>query len=121
MRVVMFCHSLLSDWNHGNAHFLRGVVGELLADGHQVRVWEPYEAWSLRRSASAAHRRSSGCVPWAYPHLSSTGIAMKIWTSMRLWMAPMSSHRARVEEPTGVSATSGGASKTDWAVHVVVS
>ena len=26
MRVVMFCHSLVSDWNHGNAHFLRGVV-----------------------------------------------------------------------------------------------
>ena len=25
----LFCHSLLSDWNHGNAHFLRGVVTEL--------------------------------------------------------------------------------------------
>ena len=26
MRIVMFYHSLLSDWNHGNAHFLRGVA-----------------------------------------------------------------------------------------------
>ena len=26
MRVILFCHSLVSDWNHGNAHFLRGVV-----------------------------------------------------------------------------------------------
>ena len=24
--VVIFCHSLVSDWNHGNAHFLRGVA-----------------------------------------------------------------------------------------------
>ena len=37
MRVVMFYHSLRSDWNHGNAHFLRGVVRELLAAGHEVR------------------------------------------------------------------------------------
>ena len=41
MRVVLFCHSLLSDWNHGNAHFLRGVVSELVARGHEVRVFEP--------------------------------------------------------------------------------
>ena len=33
MRVVMFYHSLLSDWNHGNAHFLRGIVRELIAIG----------------------------------------------------------------------------------------
>ena len=26
MRIVIFYHSLVSDWNHGNAHFLRGVV-----------------------------------------------------------------------------------------------
>src|SRR3954453_17388348 len=44
----MFYHSLLSDWNHGNAHFLRGVVSELLARGHDVRVYEPENAWSLQ-------------------------------------------------------------------------
>jgi spore maturation protein CgeB len=47
MHIVMFYHSLLSDWNHGNAHFLRGVVSELLARGHNVRVYEPYNAWSV--------------------------------------------------------------------------
>ena len=26
MRIVLFYHSAVSDWNHGNAHFLRGVV-----------------------------------------------------------------------------------------------
>src|SRR5947209_8119145 len=47
MKFVMFYHSLLSDWNHGNAHFLRGVVGELLFRGHDVRVYEPRNSWSL--------------------------------------------------------------------------
>lgn len=46
MRVVLFCHSLLSDWNHGNAHFLRGVVHELQRRGHRVEVYEPVDAWS---------------------------------------------------------------------------
>ncbi len=46
MRIVVFCHSLMSDWNHGNAHFLRGVVAELLDRGHEVRVFEPLDGWS---------------------------------------------------------------------------
>jgi spore maturation protein CgeB len=47
MRIVLFYHSLLSDWNHGNAHFLRGIAGELIARGHDVAVFEPKNAWSL--------------------------------------------------------------------------
>lgn len=46
MRFVMFYHSLLSDWNHGNAHFLRGVSSELIERGHEVRIFEPLDAWS---------------------------------------------------------------------------
>lgn len=46
MRIALFYHSLVSDWNHGNAHFLRGVASELLARGHQVSVFEPEDAWS---------------------------------------------------------------------------
>ncbi len=46
MRFVLFCHSLQSCWNHGNAHFLRGVVRELLAQDHEVRVFEPADGWS---------------------------------------------------------------------------
>ena len=48
MHVVVFCHSLVSDWNHGSAHFLRGIVSELLADGHTVDVYEPEDGWSRR-------------------------------------------------------------------------
>ncbi len=47
MRVVMFYHSLCSDWNHGNAHFLRGVASELIARGHEVMVYEPDDSWSV--------------------------------------------------------------------------
>ncbi|HLG97596.1 MAG TPA: glycosyltransferase [Bryobacteraceae bacterium] len=46
MRVALFYQSLLSDWNHGNAHFLRGLVSELMARGHQARVFEPQDSWS---------------------------------------------------------------------------
>jgi spore maturation protein CgeB len=46
MKVAIFCHSLLSDWNHGNAHFRRGVVAELLARGHAVVAHEPRDGWS---------------------------------------------------------------------------
>ena len=47
MRIVYFTHSLRSCWNHGNAHFLRGVLSELVARGHDVRAYEPAGAWSL--------------------------------------------------------------------------
>ena len=54
VRFVYFTHSLVSDWNHGNAHFLRGIVRELQARGHQVQVYEPEGGWS-RANLVAAH------------------------------------------------------------------
>jgi spore maturation protein CgeB len=48
MKFVLFYHSLVSDWNHGNAHFLRGVASELLERGHEVNVYEPADAWSVQ-------------------------------------------------------------------------
>ena len=48
MKIVMFYHSLYSDWNHGNAHFLRGTVKELQKRGHDVDVYEPEGGWSLQ-------------------------------------------------------------------------
>ncbi|MBV9425233.1 MAG: glycosyltransferase [Solirubrobacterales bacterium] len=48
MNVKLFCHSIVSDWNHGNAHFLRGVARELRRRGHDVTVLEPEGGWSRR-------------------------------------------------------------------------
>ena len=46
LRVAMFYHSLVSDWNHGNAHFLRGVASEFIARGYSIRIFEPEHGWS---------------------------------------------------------------------------
>lgn len=46
MRIVLFYHSLVSDWNHGNAHFLRGIATELVQRGHEVIIYEPADSWS---------------------------------------------------------------------------
>jgi spore maturation protein CgeB len=46
VRFVLFCHSLASCWNHGNAHFLRGVARELINRGDEVTVYEPVDGWS---------------------------------------------------------------------------
>jgi spore maturation protein CgeB len=46
MRFVIFTHSLVSDWNHGNAHFLRGVASELVRNGCQMEILEPVNGWS---------------------------------------------------------------------------
>ncbi len=48
MRIVLFYQSLISDWNHGNAHFLRGIATELLARGHDVQIYEPRNSWSVQ-------------------------------------------------------------------------
>jgi len=46
MRFILYTHSLVSDWNHGNAHFLRGVLRELEARGHNTLALEPEDGWS---------------------------------------------------------------------------
>jgi spore maturation protein CgeB len=46
VRFVLYTHSLVSDWNHGNAHFLRGVLRELQARGHATLALEPQDGWS---------------------------------------------------------------------------
>ncbi len=48
MRFTFFTHSLVSDWNHGNAHFLRGVMRALQHRGHACRAMEPEDGWSRR-------------------------------------------------------------------------
>lgn len=46
MQFVFYTHSLVSDWNHGNAHFLRGVMRDLVRRGHTALALEPADAWS---------------------------------------------------------------------------
>jgi spore maturation protein CgeB len=72
MKVVIFCHSLVSDWNHGNAHFLRGIASELLDRGHDVQVLEPRDAWSRANLVKAYGHAPEDEFTRAFPQLSST-------------------------------------------------
>ena len=71
MRIVYFTHSLASCWNHGNAHFLRGVLSDLVARGHNVRVFEPEGAWSLQNLIADHGEAGLDAYRNAYPELSS--------------------------------------------------
>jgi spore maturation protein CgeB len=71
MKFVLFYHSLVSDWNHGNAHFLRGVCSELDALGHCVEVYEPGDGWSLRNLLQDQGPTAIREFHTAYPRLSS--------------------------------------------------
>ncbi len=46
MKIVLFVHSVVSDWSHGNAHFLRGLMRALAARGHDVTACERWRNWS---------------------------------------------------------------------------
>jgi spore maturation protein CgeB len=71
MRIAFFVHSLLSDWNHGNAHFLRGVATELISRGHDVRAYEPRDAWSLQNLLGDHGEEALDGFRRAYPGLDS--------------------------------------------------
>lgn len=72
MKIVYFTHSLASCWNHGNAHFVRGVLRELIARGHDVRAYEPAGNWSLSNLLADHGEAGLDAYRSAYPELSST-------------------------------------------------
>ncbi|WP_374471863.1 glycosyltransferase [Phenylobacterium sp.] len=72
MKVVYFTHSLASCWNHGNAHFLRGVLRDLIRRGHEVEVFEPIDSWSLQNLLADHGQAGLAAYHQAYPELDST-------------------------------------------------
>jgi spore maturation protein CgeB len=71
MKFVYFTHSLVSCWNHGNAHFLRGVLRELVRRGHEVVSYEPASSWSLQNLLDDHGQAGLAAFETAYPELSS--------------------------------------------------
>jgi spore maturation protein CgeB len=71
VKLVYFTHSLASCWNHGNAHFLRGVLRELKHAGHEVLALEPAEAWSLQNLLRDHGDAGLDAYRAAYPDLDS--------------------------------------------------
>ncbi len=76
MRFAFFVHSLASDWNHGNAHFLRGVVRQLRRMGHETRVLELRDNWSRWNLERDHGPDASEAYHEAYPELTSETFEM---------------------------------------------
>ncbi|WP_159349777.1 CgeB family protein [Roseomonas harenae] len=71
MKLVYLTHSLASCWNHGNAHFLRGVLRDLVHRGHEVLSLEPEGAWSLENLLRDHGKAGLNAFQANYPELSS--------------------------------------------------
>lgn len=71
MKLVYFTHSLRSCWNHGNAHFLRGVLREFVLRGDEVLALEPEEPWSLQNLLQDHGPAGLAAFRDAYPELAS--------------------------------------------------
>jgi spore maturation protein CgeB len=72
MKLRIFAHSWTSDWNHGNAHFLRGLAQELVSMGHEVRCYEQEDAWSranLQREGRETEARAVRQFRDSFPEL----------------------------------------------------
>jgi spore maturation protein CgeB len=70
VRIVYFTHSLLSCCNHGNAHFLRGVLRELSERHHAVAAFEPKGGWSLTNLLASHGEASLAAFRSAYPEIA---------------------------------------------------
>src|SRR5207245_3231037 len=62
LNIQIFAHSLISDWNHGNAHFLRALARDLGKMGHEVRCHEELGSWSLRNLVQNERERSIAAI-----------------------------------------------------------
>ena len=69
MKIVYFSHALTSCWNHGNAHFLRGILRDLVARGHEIVSWEPENSWSRENLVRDAGPDIADGWQSAYPEL----------------------------------------------------
>jgi spore maturation protein CgeB len=83
VRFVIFTHSLVSDWNHGNAHFLRGIATELVERGNEVRIFEPRDGWS-RQNLLAESPAAVADFERVYPRIRSHLYDLE---SLDLWRA----------------------------------
>jgi spore maturation protein CgeB len=71
VKIAIFCHSLISDWNHGNAHFLRGICSELSGRGIEIVVYEPEDSWSYTNLLNEKVDDYFSSFQQAYPDLKS--------------------------------------------------
>ncbi len=59
LRLAYVAHSFRSDWNNGNAHFLRGLMRAMVAMGHEIKLLEPTSEWSIENLREEALGQSA--------------------------------------------------------------
>lgn len=59
LRIAYLAHSFRSDWNNGNAHFLRGLMRAMQGLGHEVLCFEPRSDWSIENLAAEPQGEAS--------------------------------------------------------------
>jgi spore maturation protein CgeB len=73
LRLAYFAHAIRSDWNNGNAHFLRGLLRNLVDCGHDVVIFEPEDGWSISNLHTEPHgKRALRDFASTYPQLRVT-------------------------------------------------
>lgn len=78
-RIAYFAHAVRSDWNNGNAHFLRGLLRSLGECGHEVSIFEPEDGWSITNlRAEPKGEESLRGFSAAYPALRVTPYSTQI-------------------------------------------
>ncbi len=85
-RLAYLSHSLRSDWNNGNAHFLRGLLASLGDLGHELTAHEPTEEWSIENlRQEAAGELSLQHFHELYPDLQIALYEAATLTDRNLW------------------------------------
>lgn len=86
LRAAYFAHSLRSDWNNGNAHFLRGLMRSMTHLGHDVQIYEPCTGWSIehlreeQKGEQALHQFSQ-----TYPELHINPYTISQLHNLEFW------------------------------------
>ena len=78
MNFAFFLHSLASDWNHGNAHFVRGVLAELVRRGHAVTTHEQADNWSVHNLVADQGADAATAFREVYPELADVSWTYKL-------------------------------------------
>ena len=86
LHVAYLAHSLRSDWNHGNAHFLRGLLRAVQSLGCRVSIFERDHGWSIDHlRMEPAGEQSIRCFHATYPDLSISCYSEDQAKDMSFW------------------------------------
>lgn len=88
--IAYFAHAIRSDWNNGNAHFLRGLLDNLRKLGHTVTIFEPSDGWSIHnlRTEPLGDAALAGFAA-TYPQLRVTSYAEGFEGRAAYWRAKL--------------------------------